>query len=68
MVGKVIVISVLFVALAIGVIALGGLVVWALWNALVPSLAGGPSVTYLQGVLISLALGVIGNLLGRGAR
>ena len=51
-----------------GILALEGLVIWALWNALVPSLASGPSVTYVQGVLIGVALNIVGTLLGGATR
>lgn len=55
-------------ALLAGVIAVEGLIIWALWNALVPPLAGGPSVTYVQGVLISVALSIVGGILGGSVR
>ncbi len=48
-----------------GLVALSGLIVWALWNALVPAIFDGPSITYVQGVLVSVALSVLGSVLGR---
>ncbi len=48
-----------------GLYALSGLIVWALWNALVPALVGGPAITYIQGVLLSVAMTVVGGVLGR---
>jgi hypothetical protein len=59
-----------FVLLGIGVLVAGtvflsGLICWLLWNALVPSLFGGPHATYWQGVLLAVALNVIGGLLFR---
>lgn len=55
-------------AVLAGIIALEGLIIWVLWNALVPSLAGGPSVTYVQGVLIGVALNIVGAVIGNSAR
>ena len=51
-----------------GMIAVEGLGIWVLWNALVPALAGRPSVTYVQGVLIGVALNIAGVILGRSTR
>ncbi len=48
-----------------GLTALSGLIVWVLWNALVPSLFDGPSITYVQGVLVGVALSVLGSVFGR---
>lgn len=52
-------------ALVVGLIALEGLIIWALWNALVPSLASGPNITYIQGILIGIALSVLGTIFGK---
>lgn len=41
---------------------LGGLIVYLLWNALVPVLFGGVVITYWTAVLIGLALGFIGSI------
>ncbi len=62
---KIAAIGVGVVALVVGLVALGGLIVWALWNALVPPLVNGPSITFVQGVLINVALGVVGAVFGR---
>lgn len=56
------------VAVLVGILALQGLIVWALWNALVPSLAGGPSVTFIQGVLLGMVLDIVSAVLGGSAR
>ena len=55
-------------AILAAVIAVEGLIIWALWNALVPSLASGPSVTYAQGVLIGVALNIVGAILSVGSK
>ncbi len=46
-------------------VALSGLVIWALWNALIPAIFGGPSITYVQGVLVGVAFSIFGSIFGR---
>ena len=51
------------VAGLVGLVALSGLIIWLLWNALVPALiAGGPTITYWQGVLLSLVLSIVSSV------
>jgi hypothetical protein len=40
---------------------IGGLILWVLWNAAVPSIFHGPVITYWQAVLLAALLSVIGN-------
>ena len=58
-------VGVLITAVIAGIVALEGLIIWVLWNALVPSLFAGPSITYVQGVLVGVALSVFGSIFGR---
>ena len=53
------------IVVVVGLTALSGLIVWALWNALIPALFNGPSITYVQGVLVSVALTIVGSVFRR---
>ncbi len=47
----------------IGLVMLSGLIIWLLWNALVPALiAGGPTITYWQAILISFVLSIVSSV------
>lgn len=44
-----------------------GLIIWALWNFLVPSLFHGPAITYWQGLAISITLSIIGGVFSKSS-
>ena len=57
------------VAVVVGLVALSGLIIWLLWNALVPALiAGGPTITYWQAILLSFVLSIISSALKSTSR
>ena len=59
--------AILIIPVVIAVLALVGLVVMLLWNALVPELFHGPSLRYWQAVgLLLLSRLLFGGLRGRG--
>lgn len=52
-----------FAALATGAVALSALVIWVLWNALVPALiTNGPTISYFQAVLVNFVLAIVSGL------
>ena len=53
-------IIVLFLLIVVGAFLLNGLIVMLLWNALVPSLLDGPTITFWTGLLIGAALWFVG--------
>lgn len=59
------IVGLLGVVLVVGLAALGALITWAVWNALVPSLLSGPHITFFQAFLVNMALSIIGNLVFR---
>lgn len=55
--------GVIIVVLVVGGVALSSLIIWLLWNALVPALiTNGPTISYFQAVLVNFALAIFSGL------
>ena len=55
------VIALLVIGLIVGGFALTSLLVWLLWNAVVHGICGGPSISFVSGILVTLALSIVGG-------
>ncbi len=50
-------------AVVAGLVALSSLIIWLLWNALVPALiTNGPTISYFQAVLVNFVLVIFSGL------